>query len=80
LLAFYIGRLGLKNIKPISLKMESWNFVLIIIAMFIFLNVFMASGAPSFIAQLSVSKTVLTVGIGTLLGFATEKVRVQYQS
>ncbi len=75
-LAFYFGRLGLKDIKPISLKMKPWNFALIIIAMFIFLNVFIASGAPSLIAELSVSKAVLTVCIGSLLGFATGRVQV----
>jgi len=76
LLAFYFGGLGLKDIKPVSLKMRPWNFALIIIAMFIFLNVFKASDAPSLIAELSVSKAVLTVGIGALLGFATGRVQV----
>lgn len=76
LLAFYFGGLGLKDIKPMSLKMKPWKFALIIIAMFIFLNVFIASGAPSLIAELSVSKAVLTVCVGALLGFATGRVQV----
>ena len=44
--------------------------------MFIFLNVFKASEVPSLIAGLSVSKAVLIVGVGALLGFATGRVQV----
>ncbi len=75
-LAFYFGGLGVKDIKTVAKKMEPWNFFLIIIAMFTFLNVFKASDAPSLIAELSVSKTVLIVVIGALLGFVTGRVQV----
>ena len=76
LLAFHFGGLGVGDVRRVAQKMKSWNFVLIIIAMFIFLNVFTTSPAPSLIAELPVSKAVLIVGIGALLGFATGRVQV----
>jgi len=77
-LSFYFGHLSLKDVKPLSLKMKPWNFGLIIIAMFVFLNVFRSSGVPAFIAGLSLSRAVLIVGVGALLGFATGRVQVPF--
>ncbi|MEA1993467.1 MAG: DUF401 family protein [Euryarchaeota archaeon] len=76
LLAFYFGDLGLKDLKLIGKKMEPWNFAFIILSMFIFLNIFKASDAPELIASLSVSKPVLMVLVGALLGFITGRVQV----
>ncbi len=75
-LALYFGRIGLNGIKNVSLKMKPWNFALIIIGMFLFLNIFEASDTPGVIASLAVSKAILLVVIGAILGFATGRVQV----
>ncbi len=75
-LALYFGRTGLNGIKNVSLKMKPWNFALIIIGMFLFLNIFEASDTPGVIASLAVSKAILLVVIGAILGFATGRVQV----
>ena len=75
-LAFYFGKLSLKDFTIISKKMKPWNFALIIIGMFLLLNIFKVSDTSRVIAEASFSKTFLLVGIGFLLGFATGRVQV----
>ncbi len=75
-LAFYFGRLPLRDLFPILKKMKPWNFALIIIGMFLLLNIFKASETSKVIADASFSKPFLLVGIGFLLGFATGRVQV----
>ena len=56
--------------------MKVWKYALIIIGMFLFLNMFQASGTSSAIAAIAFSKTFLIVVIGFILGFATGRVQV----
>ena len=75
-LAFYFGKISWKELRPIAVKMKPWNFALIILGMFLFLNIFKASDTSIVIAEASFSKVFLVVGIGALLGFATGRVQV----
>jgi uncharacterized protein len=75
-LAFYFGKLPIRDLLPISKKMKPWNFALIIIGMFLLLNIFKASATSTVIADASFSKPFLLVGVGFLLGFATGRVQV----
>ncbi|HCK99728.1 MAG TPA: hypothetical protein DHW42_06465 [Candidatus Marinimicrobia bacterium] len=75
-LSFYFGKLPLKDITPIVVKMRPWRFSLLIIGMFIFLNIFKASDVSAAIAAIAFSKTFLIVGIGIFLGFVTGRVQV----
>lgn len=75
LLALHIGKFRLAGIKEIAVKMRIWDFALIIIGMFLFLNIFKASNAPKVVATLPVSKAVFLVGIGALFGFITGRVQ-----
>ncbi|MCK4448681.1 MAG: DUF401 family protein [Candidatus Marinimicrobia bacterium] len=75
-LVFYFGKLPIKNLKQLSIKMKPWKFFLIIIAMFIFLNMFEASKVSAAISVIVFSKTFLIVGIGVFLGFVTGRVQV----
>jgi len=65
--AMVIGRLGRADIRQVVRKMRPWKFSLIILAMFVFLNVFRASGTPENIAALSLPPVILCVVIGFLL-------------
>ena len=47
--------------------MKPWNFALIILGMFLFLNIFKASETSRVIAEASFSKVFLVVIIGALL-------------
>lgn len=64
------------QIGRIARRMKPWNFGLIIIGMFLFLNIFQASETSRVIAQANFSKDFLLVGVGALLGFATGRVMV----
>jgi len=75
-LAYYFGKLPVKSLKQLSIKMKPWKFFLIIIAMFIFLNMFEASNVSAAISVIVFSKTFLIVGIGVFLGFVTGRVQV----
>ncbi|MCK4640268.1 MAG: DUF401 family protein [Candidatus Marinimicrobia bacterium] len=75
-MSFYFGKLPLKNIAPLTVKTKPWRFFLLIMAMFIFLNVFKASNASEAISAIAFSKTFLIVGIGVFLGYVTGRVQV----
>lgn len=64
------------NTREIIIKAKPWNFALIIMAMFIFLNVFTASDTASRVASLSLSGLVLCVLAGFLLGLVTGRVQL----
>lgn len=64
------------EMKKIVLRAKPWNFAFIIIAMFIFLNIFTASNASSRLASLSLSGPVLCVLAGFLLGLITGRVQL----
>ena len=75
LAATYIGRLRTPALKEIVRKMRPWKFSLIILAMFMFLNVFKASGAPESLAALSLPPIFLCVVVGFLLGLITGRIQ-----
>ncbi|KPJ74527.1 hypothetical protein AMJ52_00335 [candidate division TA06 bacterium DG_78] len=62
------------NLKNIAIKMKPWNFTLIIIGMFVFLNIFKASNVAELIASIPLSPETLCVIAGFILGFATGRV------
>ncbi|MBU0595997.1 DUF401 family protein, partial [Candidatus Bipolaricaulota bacterium] len=70
-----IGRVGPRRLRGIFLKMKPWKYVLIILAMFAFLNVFTASGVPERIAALTLPPLVLCVVIGVVLGLITGRIQ-----
>jgi len=76
ILAFVLGNLNLSSVKHISKKMKPWNFAFIIIGMFIFINIFKASGVPESIADLTLPNILLCVFISFLLGIVTGRVQV----
>ena len=76
ILAFYFGKLPIRDLLSISKKMKPWNFALIIFGMFLLLNIFKVSDTSRVIADASFSKPFLLVGIGFLLGCATGRVQV----
>lgn len=75
LLALAIGRLGPGRLKAVTLRMRPWRFAAIILAMFLFLNVFKLSGTPARIAALHLSPIVLCVVIGFVLGLVTGRIQ-----
>jgi len=62
------------DLNSIAKKMRPWNFFLIIMGMFIFLNVFKTSNAADLIASIPLPRTTLCVVAGFILGFATGRV------
>ncbi len=70
-----IGRLNRADCVAIARKMRPWKFSLIILAMFVFLNVFKASGVPETLAALDLSPIILCVVIGFLLGLITGRIQ-----
>jgi integral membrane protein (TIGR00529 family) len=58
----------------IARKMRPWNFALIIVGMFIFLNVFKASNAAALIGSIPLKPVTLCVIAGFVLGVATGRV------
>ncbi|MBN2619480.1 DUF401 family protein [candidate division WOR-3 bacterium] len=62
------------DLKAIARKMKPWNFFLIILGMFIFLNIFRASSIADLIASVPLPPTTLCVVAGFILGIATGRV------
>jgi integral membrane protein (TIGR00529 family) len=62
------------NLWIIARRMKPWNFTLIIIGMFIFLNVFKASNAAALIASIPLPPATLCVVAGFALGLTTGRV------
>lgn len=75
LLALKLGKMKFSSIKSISKKMKIWRFPLIIFSMFLFLEVFLSSGAPEEIASVDLSVFLLVL-IGFLLGFGTGRIQL----
>jgi len=74
-LALRFAKMNFSSVKTISKKMKIWRFPLIIFSMFIFLEVFVLSGAPEEIAVLDLSVFLLIL-IGFFLGFATGRIQL----
>lgn len=62
------------DLKAIAKKMKPWNFFLIILGMFVFLNIFRASEIADLIASVPLPPTTLCVIAGFILGIATGRV------
>ena len=73
--AIFVTRYGFSDLFKISKKMKPWDFTLIVLGMFTFLNVFEVSGAPEIIADLNFPLPVLLVVIAFLLGLITGRIQ-----
>ncbi|MBY9010299.1 MAG: DUF401 family protein, partial [Candidatus Lokiarchaeota archaeon] len=73
--ALKFGKMKLSSIKMISKKMRIWRFPLIMFSMFIFLEVFVLSGAPDEIASVDLSVFLLIL-IGFFLGVGTGRIQL----
>jgi integral membrane protein (TIGR00529 family) len=62
------------DLLRIARKMKPWNFTLIIIGMFIFLNIFKASNAATLIGSIPLPPLTLCVVTGFILGVATGRI------
>ncbi|MEF8873197.1 MAG: DUF401 family protein [Candidatus Thermoplasmatota archaeon] len=65
-----------ETLKEAAEEMKPWNFMILILALYFFINVFHSSGIEGMIAALEVPGPVLLVGIGFLLGFGTGRIMV----
>ncbi len=74
-LSVLLSRVSL-NARAIILRSKPWNFGLIIIGMFLYLNIFQASDAKSLIAGIPLPPLILAVVAGFLLGFFTGRVQL----
>ena len=75
LLAMVIGGIGGKQLPAIVAKMRPWKYAFIILAMFLFLNVFTLSGSPEILASLDLSPVLLCIVIGFVLGMITGRIQ-----
>ncbi len=73
LLSCALSRVRL-DLVGIARKMKPWNFALIILGMFIFLNTFRASNAATRIGSIPLPPVTLCVVTGFILGLATGRV------
>jgi integral membrane protein (TIGR00529 family) len=62
------------DLTSIARRMKPWNFTLIIIGMFVFLNIFRASDAVKVIGSIPLPPLTLCVVAGFVLGVATGRV------
>lgn len=76
ILAFVFSRMKMGKFLGVVKKMKPWNYAMIIIGMFLFLNIFKASDMSKVIADIAFSPSFLLIGIGFLLGFATGRIQV----
>lgn len=74
-IALRFGNMKFSSVKNISKKMKIWRFPFIIFSMFLFLEVFILSGAPEEIASLKLSVFPFIL-IGFFLGFATGRIQL----
>lgn len=72
-LSLTLSRVNL-NLKTIAQKMRPWNFTLIILGMFVFLNIFKSSNVADLIASIPLSPLILCVVAGFILGYTTGRV------
>lgn len=75
-LSFIASHLEVKEFVKIFKNMKPWNYSLIILGMFLFLNIFKASNMAAVIAGIAFSPAFLLVGVGALLSFVTGRVQL----
>ncbi|MFB6215258.1 MAG: DUF401 family protein [Candidatus Bipolaricaulia bacterium] len=73
--AIIVTRYGFTELFQVAKKMKPWEFTLIVLGMFTFLNVFEVSGAPKIIADLNFPLPVLLVGVAFFLGLVTGRIQ-----
>lgn len=76
ILSMAFGRVGLKKLGKIGKEMRAWKFALIILGMFLFLNVFIASGIPELLKEFNIPPEPLCVILGFIFGFITGRIQV----
>ncbi|MBN1786232.1 MAG: DUF401 family protein [Candidatus Methanofastidiosa archaeon] len=76
LLAMLVGKVSLKKARSIAISSKFWKFILIMMTMFMFIDVFSISGVGGLISQLDVPAVVLCVLIGFLLAFVTGRTQL----
>lgn len=75
IIALKFTKFSVYNLREISKKMKIWRFPLLIIAMFLFLEIFIQSGVPEDIGSLKLP-FYLFIFISFFLGFATGRVQL----
>ncbi|MCK5038782.1 MAG: DUF401 family protein, partial [Thermoplasmata archaeon] len=75
-LSLYLGKMTPRKFKFIISDMRPWKYGLIVVGMFVFLNIFIASGAPEAISVLTPSKVMLCVVVGFMLGLTTGRIQL----
>ncbi|HHR85020.1 MAG TPA: DUF401 family protein [Candidatus Acetothermia bacterium] len=73
--AMVIGRIDIAELMKIAVKMKPWKYVLIILAMFLFLHAFTLSGSPEALAGLNMPPVLLCIAIGFVLGVITGRIQ-----
>ncbi len=74
-IAMVKGRIGGSALREINRKMQPWKYAALILAMFLFLNTFTASGAPQVLAELDLPPVILCIVIGFILGVITGRIQ-----
>ncbi len=64
------------DLKQIAVRMKPWNFALIILGMFLYLNIFQESDVGRIIATLPLPPLILAVGAGFVLALLTGRVQL----
>ncbi len=77
-LGLIFGKLKITQLIPISKKMKPWKYFLIILGMFLFLNIFLASNISRIIAGIAFSKSFTIVIIAAFLGLVTGRVQMPF--
>jgi hypothetical protein len=75
-LGCYFAKTKPKEFFCLAIKDKPWRYFLLIIGMFLYLNIFKASGASQVIADMVFSETFLIVGVAFFLGFITARAQV----
>jgi len=75
-LGCYFAKTKPKEFFCLTIKDKPWRYFLLIIGMFLYLNIFKASGTSEVIADIVFSETFLIVGIAFFLGFITARAQV----
>jgi uncharacterized protein len=74
-LGMMLGKVRPAPFVHVVRKARPWKYMLIIFAMFAFLNVFTTSGIPESIGAMALPPVVLCVVIGVLLGLITGRIQ-----
>ena len=74
-LGMMLGKVRPASFVRVVRKARPWKYMLIIFAMFAFLNVFTTSGIPESIGAMALPPVVLCVVIGVLLGLITGRIQ-----